>query len=421
MAGAPREDSRRGMAHPLMSLLRGVGFAFVLALLPGVAVAEEAGPIAPLVEGGAPGGSDAPRAAAVLEPVPVAAEGPWGGLPPLASQAPQQSRPAFRVLPVVASVVPGLLFHGLGPLAAGDTRTAGRLFAMEGTGLGLLAVGGVPIALTGASRRVIGPLYAVCLAGAGLFSLSAMANIYSVVSPAFTPGVAAPSLPPLELDFGYQYVSDPNFDYQHFVALGATARLDAVRLEGTARLSPNEGNARLRLGGAYRLLGEPERARGGADGTALDAEAGVLYHRFPTEGFVLLGAEVGLRGRYAMARLSPRLEGSFAEVSAGVAFQGYSFFGPINDDALHEQVLFTFGYGVYLGRSGPLRGEALLYYDHRKDDYAGGLKAGAGVPGHFGLKGRVLLSEHWGVSADVQAGSAYVARVSAVYTMGGEP
>jgi hypothetical protein len=292
---------------------------------------------------------------------------------------------------------------------------------MEGTGLGLLLVGGAPIALTGASRRLIGPLYTVSLAGAGLFSLSAMANIYSTVSPAFTPGVAAPHLPPLELDFGYQHVSDPVFDYRHFLALGATARLASVRLEGTARLSPDDGNARIRLGGAYRVLGEPEHARGGTDGTAVDVEAGGVYHRFPTEGFTLAGVELGLRGRYAMARLSPSLEGSFSEVSVGLAFQGYSFFGPTSEDALHQQLLFTFGYGVYLGRAGPLLGEALLYYDHRKDDYAGGLKAGAGVPGHFGLRGRVLLSERWGVSADVQAGSAYVARLSAVYTIGGKP
>jgi hypothetical protein len=409
------------MAHPRMSLPCGVGLVFVLALWPGGARSEEAPAFSPAEAGAATAASDAPRSDPEMALIPESSEGVVGGLPPLAPPALVQPPPSFRVLPAVASVVPGLLFHGLGPLAAGDTRTAGRLFAMEGTGLGLLLVGGAPIALTGASRRLIGPLYTVCLAGASLFSVSAMANIYSTVAPAFTPGVAAPRLPPLELDFGYQHVSDPSFDYRHFMALGATARLELIRLEGTARLSPDDGNTRLRLGGAYRVLGEPEGARGGADGTALDVEAGGVYHRFPTEGFLMTGAELGLRGRYAMARLSPRLEGSFAEVGLGLALQGYRYFGPAGEDALHEQLLFTFGYGVYLGRSGPLRGEALLYYDHRKDDYAGGLKAGAGVPGHFGLRGRVLLSERWGVSADVQAGSAYVARLSAVYTLGGEP
>lgn len=390
------------MIHPRRSLPRVAGLVLVLALWPEGVRSEEAG-----------------QAEGAL--LPVASEGALGGLPPLGTPVLGPPPPPFQVLPAVTSVVPGLLFHGLGPLTAGDTRTAGRLFAMEGAGLGLLLAGGAPIALTGASRRLIGPLYTVCLAGASLFSVSALANIYSTVAPAFTPGVAAPRLPPLELDFGYQHVSDSNFDYRHFLALGATARLATVRLEGTARLAPGEGNTRLRLGAGYRLLGEPEQARGGADGTALDVEAGAVYHRFPTEGFLMMGGELGLRGRYAMARLSPRLEGSFAEVGLGLALQGYRLFGAVAEDALHEQLLFTFGYGVYLGRAGPLRGEALLYYDHRKDDYAGGLKAGAGVPGHFGLRGRVLLSERWGVSADVQAGSAYVARLSAVYALGGEP
>ncbi|HEX8697599.1 MAG TPA: hypothetical protein VF815_02065 [Myxococcaceae bacterium] len=364
--------------------------------------------------------SEAPKA---LE-APVGAEVPGGFVrvePPSASLLTPQPRPDFRVLPVVASVVPGLLFHGLGPLTAGDTRTAGRLFALEGAGLGLLITSGIPIFLTGASRRVIGPLYAVALAGGSLFSISAMANIYSAVSPAFEPGVPAASLPPLELDFGYQYVSDPNFDYGHFMALGVTTRLDVVRLEAAARLAVDEGNARVRLGGAYRLLGAPERARGGEDGTAVDLEVGAIYHRFPSEGFLVTGGEMGVKGRYAMARMSPRLAGSFAEASVGLAFQGYRFFGPVSEDALHQQLLFTFAYGVYLGRGGPLKGEAMLYYDHRKDDYAGGIKGGAGVLGHFGLRGRMLLSERWGVSADVQAGSAYVTRLSAVYALGGEP
>jgi len=409
------------MTHPGSALRLRVGLVWVLAFWPGGGRAEEASEPAPSEHIAAPGASDVPQEGAGLAQIPVGSGGPLAGPSLLGSAELAQPRPGFRVFPVVASVVPGLLFHGLGPLAAGDMRTAGRLFALEGAGLGLILAGGTPLALTGASRRVVGPLAAMCAAGVGLFSISAMANLYSTVSPAFTPGMAAASLPPLELDFGYQHVSDTNFDYRHFLALGATARLSSVRLETAARWAPGDGNTRLRLGGAYRLFGAPEQARSGADGTALDVEGGVIYHRFPTEGFFMGSTELGVRGRYAMARMSPRLEGSFAEMSAGLAFQGYGYFGPTTEDALHQQLLFTFGYGVYLGRGGPLRGEALLYYDHRKDDYAGGLKAGAGVPGHFGLRGRVLLSERWGMSADVQAGSAYVARVSAVYTLGGEP
>ncbi len=277
------------MSHPLLSLPHGVGLVLVLALWPGVARSEDAPESSPPELGATVAASDAPLEGSEAKLIPGASEGELAGLAPLGHHDLMRPPPPFKVLPAVASVVPGLLFHGLGPLAAGDTRTAGRLFAMEGTGLGLLMVGGAPIALTGASRRLIGPLYAVCLAGASLFSVSAMANIYSTVAPAFTPGVAAPRLPPLELDFGYQHVSDPNFDYRHFLALGATARLSSVRLEGAARVAANDGNARIRLGGAYRLMGEPEQARGGTDGSALDVEAGGVYHRFPTEGFLMTG------------------------------------------------------------------------------------------------------------------------------------
>ncbi|MCP3063134.1 hypothetical protein LXT21_30600 [Myxococcus sp. K38C18041901] len=349
---------------------------------------------------------------------PAAREGALTLMPASSSSEPRE----FQVLPAVVAVVPGLLFHGLAPAVAGDGHTAKRLFALEGAGLGLIAAGGVPIVLTGASRKTIAPLYAVTLAGFSVFGISALANLYSVVSPTFDPGVPPPSLPPLELEMGYQYVSDTSFDYDHFVSLGAVARFDEVKLRATARLAPDEGNTQVRVGGAYRLLGVPERRLEGSDGSSLDAELVGLFHRFPTEGFAVIGADLGLRGRYAMSRVSPALAGSFAEVSLGMSLQGYSYFGPVDDGNLHTQLLFTFGYGVWLGRGGgPFRGEAMLYYDHRKDDFAGGVRSlGGGVVGNFGLRGRVLLTDSWGVAAEAQAGGALVGRLSLIYAFGGD-
>ncbi|MBE4750421.1 hypothetical protein G4177_19830 [Corallococcus sp. ZKHCc1 1396] len=329
--------------------------------------------------------------------------------------------PPFKALPVVVAVVPGLLLHGLGAWAAGDTATAKQLFAVEAVGLGLLGAGLVPIALTGASRRTIGPLYAVSLTGAGLFSMSMLANLYAVTSPGLGQGKVPSTLPPLEFDLGYQYVGDATADYQNFFAVGAVARLSAVRLEASARLAPDEGNAWIRAGAAYRLWGAPERAPGSGDGTALDVEGFATYHRYPTEGFTLGGGEVSLRGRYAMARLSPRMAGSFAEGSVGLSYQGYSYPGEVADDNLHGQLLYTFGYGVWLGRGGPFRGEAMLYYDHRKDGLVGGLRGrGGGIIGSFGLRGRVLLTDRWGVAAEAQAGGALMGRLSLVYAVGGD-
>ncbi|WP_338872058.1 hypothetical protein [Myxococcus stipitatus] len=344
-----------------------------------------------------------------------------GTLTLLPESSPSATSRSFQVLPAAVAVVPGLLFHGLAPAIAGDGQTARRLFAMEGTGLGLIALGGVPIALTGASRRTIAPLYAVTLAGFSVFGISALANLYSVVSPTFDPGIPSASLPPLELEMGYQYVSDTSFDYDHFVALGAVARLDSVKLEATARLAPDDGNAQVRLGGAWRLLGAPEQRRGGTDGSSLDAELYALYHRYPTEGFTVFGGDLGLRGRFAMSRVSPSLAGSFAEASIGMSLQGYSYPGPVSDGNLHEQLLYGFGYGVWLGRGGPFKGEAMIFYDHRKDGFAGGLRTfGGGVVGNFGLRGRALLTESWGVAAEVAAGGALVGRLSLIYALGGE-
>ncbi|RKH56618.1 hypothetical protein [Corallococcus aberystwythensis] len=330
-------------------------------------------------------------------------------------------RPPFKALPVAVAVVPGLVLHGLGAWSAGDPVTARGLFAAEAIGLGLIGAGLVPIALTGASRKTIGPLYAVTLTGAGVFSLSMLANLYAVTSPAFDPGQVPDTLPPLEFDLGYQYVHDATAEYRNFFALGAVARLSAVRLEASARLAPDEGNTLIRAGAAYRLWGAPERRPGLGDGTSLDVEGFATYHRYPTEGFTLGGGEVALKGRYAMARFGPRFSGSFVEGGLGLSFQGYSYPGRVSDDNLHTQLLYTFGYGVWLGRGGPLRGEAVLYYDHRKDGLVGGLRGrGGGMIGSFGVRGRVLLTERWGVAAEAQAGGALMGRLALVYAVGGD-
>ncbi len=250
--------------------------------------------------------------------------------PPSASLLTPQPRPDFRVLPVVASVVPGLLLHGLGPLAAGDTRTAGRLFAMEGTGLGLLIISGRPIFLTGASRRVVGPLYAVALAGGGpVLAVRAGEPLLHGVSRVHAGSGRAASLPPLELDFGYQHVSDPNFDYRHFLALGATARLYVGAAGGLRAAVSGRGQ---HAGAAGRSVPGAGRA-GGRTGRRRMARRWMwrprpIYHRFPTEGFFTGSAEVGVRGRYAMARMSPRLRGLVRRGERGPGLPGLPLLRP---------------------------------------------------------------------------------------------
>ena len=64
----------------------------------------------------------------------------------------------------------------------------------------------------------------------------------------------------------------------------------------------------------------------------------------------------------------------------------------------------------------------MLYYDHRHDDFAAGLKVPgipSGVAGHFGFLARAFVTEHWGMSVEAMAGSAYVLGASMLFRQGG--
>jgi hypothetical protein len=68
-------------------------------------------------------------------------------------------------------------------------------------------------------------------------------------------------------------------------------------------------------------------------------------------------------------------------------------------------------------------GEAKTYYQQRHDDYAAGFKLpalGSGFGGHGGFYGQHFFADHWGVSADVSMGSAYVAELNLLFREGAD-
>jgi hypothetical protein len=76
---------------------------------------------------------------------------------------------------------------------------------------------------------------------------------------------------------------------------------------------------------------------------------------------------------------------------------------------------------MYIGWPGSPRGEITLYYDHRHDDFAAGLKTpglGSGVAGHFGAEAHLFVSNHWGVAAEAAVGSAYLTGLSILFRHG---
>jgi hypothetical protein len=372
------------------------------------------GPALAIVAAGAPASASAPAPA----PAPASAPAPAQDPPPASISGPR------RALAAGAAVVPGLLVHGAGHLVAGQTATGLRLLAIEGAGFGMLAGGLGLLAVTGASRRFAGPLVLMTATGGGLFLLSAVADLYGVLAPDGGLGAPPAAMPWVETQLGLRYVYDPTFSYRSFVAQAVDLRWRSLRLMPSAWFALDDANARIRVLGALRFFG-PQASGGGAaarDGSFLELETAGTHHRYASDGFSITTGEVSLQGRLDLARLAPTLRGAFAEMGWGVALEAHRYHGIATEG--NELLLARFAFGAYLGHEGYPRGEAALYYDHRHDGFAAGLKMtglGSGVAGHFGMEGRLYLDPQWGLLLDAQVGSAYVAGLSVLFRHGGTP
>lgn len=347
-----------------------------------------------------------------------------GGQPD--AEARRQKRP--RLLPVAAALVPGVILHGAGHFAAGDRQVARRLFALEGIGLGLFAAGGVPLLVTGASRHYSGPTVAFLVSGIGVFGLSWLADIYGSAAgdsragapPTISPG----SLVPLELSAGYGYVYDPRFDYRQFGVFGATARIGPLRLAPSAWIAVDDDNQRLRQEATWRVAGAGT-SRPTGDGSTVEVTAALTHHRYPGEKFAVSTGETSLGGRLDMARVGDSLAGSFAELSLGVGLEVINYYADRAGADLGELLFVRFGYGLVVGRPGGFHGEVSLYYDHRRDTFAGGVSPGggpgSGFAGLFGAGLALHLGGRWGVRALVEQGAARVAHVALTARLGQAP
>jgi hypothetical protein len=316
--------------------------------------------------------------------------------------------------------VPGLVVHGSGHFALGQPRTARNLLLMEGVGLGLFLSGGLTIVLTGASRYFVAPAATATMLGFGLFSTSYLADVYGTVS---SDGDAARSRyrspARWETELGYRRIDDPEFAYRDLVVERVSRQIGPLRLSPSGVFSLRGDTARYRVESQYRLAGNVDDPRP-SDVSFLDVTLGFVHQRHRPEHFSRSSVELSLDGRYDFARLGPTLRGAFLELGAGYALArtDYDLSGLKVPGDLEHVLLGRVGFGVTLrGKSAP-GSEALLYYDHRHDDYVAGLKLtgiGSGVLGHFGFAARWFFNENVGVGLDVQAGSAYLGGASLLF------
>lgn len=316
--------------------------------------------------------------------------------------------------PELAAVFPGIILHGSGTFLQRRKQTTERLLLMEGAGVFTTLLSGFVLFQTGAARDWVGPAALTAVAGAGTFGLSFLANVYATWAPAEGWGEARRELPLLESRFGYLHVIDPQFEYRHFLSTRLDGRIGAWHVAAGAAHAPLQANQRYELLAGYRALGARQGAVG-ADGSYLEPQLGFSEHRFDEDGFVSRVLEVMIEGRVDSHRYLPDVRGAFFQVGAGLARQWLAFEVPGVDTTTATSLLLAhMGFGVYLGNrsgAGSPGGEVELYYDHRHDGFAGGLKTyglGSGPAGHFGLLGAYRLSRSFGLRAQGEVGSAWV-------------
>jgi hypothetical protein len=324
--------------------------------------------------------------------------------------------PGRRTAAVAAALVPGLILRGSGHFVAGEREAARRLLVAGGAGAGALLLGLTALAATGASRYTVGPLAAVSMTGAGLFLGSALADVYGVAVPAGGLGDVTPG-PRWLVELGARYVANPNptMSAEALSVEAITFRAARFRVGVEAQAALDEANARLRAPAALALW------RPGA-GTQVEVEIAVSHHHQGPGAVSRTLGEAGLVGRFDFGRLAPTMAGSFLDAAAGVAVGAARY----HDLATEAMSLLTggVGFGFRVGRGPRAGGEIAVFYDHRHDGFAEGLKArglASGPLGHFGARADLFATAAWGVRLDAQVGSAIVAGASLLWRPGGPP
>jgi hypothetical protein len=316
-------------------------------------------------------------------------------------------------LPEIAAVFPGIFIHGAGPWLQRRNQTAERLMLLEGATVLATLTSGVVLFQTGAARDVVGPTALVGAAGVSGFAVSFLANVYATWAPEDGFGQPLRRSPLLESSLGYFYVYDPQFEYRHFAAAEVSGRLAAWHATVAAAIGQN--NQRLKIGAGYRLLGPRGRGAGPAlDGSYLEPRLAYTHHDFDSDAFSSQVYELALEGRLDLDRFLPDVRGAFFEAEAGWAKQVFHHELPGSDPNTWTSLLLArMAFGLYLGnrRSEAAGGEAQVYYDHRHDGFAGGLKVnglGSGPAGHFGLLASYQFAPLVGLRLRAEAGSAYI-------------
>lgn len=319
-----------------------------------------------------------------------------------------------RIVGTVLAASPGgFLLRGIGSWYVNDWNTGKRLAKIAGLGLGLMLAGGIPTGVSGGNPYLLVPFVPMLVAGTGLFVQSWFADIANAA------GVDSLGQPrarvPWSIEGGLVWTHDA---YRDRALFRGAARVAAGRLElgATAYVHDTE---RTYLAGdlsiGVRILGAEPHGWWIDDGSFLMVRGTARVRDDAADHVQVTTGEIELLGRLDLFRVSKVLDGSFAEMSTGGGLERAAFDGASEKGGL---LLGRFAYGMYLGR----RGEAKLYYDHRRDGFAGGIAAyrAAGFVGSVGAMVDLRIAGRWGMHAELEIGSTWVTSLGLRY-LGGRP
>jgi len=358
----------------------------------------------------------APRDARA-EPPPTDEPAPRADEPaPRADEIAPRSRPApstlRRVVAVGAAIVPGVLVRGAGSYVVGERRTAKRLLELGAIGLAAGAIGGAAVGGSGGSPYFIWPAVPVAVLGGGLLVPSWFADIWVAAGAERVRG-GPRAAPPWSIELSTTGLRDP---YRARVLPGAAATVELGRLGLGASALLDAGGA-SRTGGVearWHILGAPATGGPIEDGSRLYARAAARYHHDDPDDLALATAELEVVLRGELRHVDPRLAGLFLELATGAGVERAGYARGAHD--LGAILLARFAWGAYLGR----RGEAALFYDHRRDDLAGGLYAwrASGFVGSVGARAQAAIAGPWAVRGELQVGNAWVGTLALCYQGG---
>ncbi len=322
---------------------------------------------------------------------------------PADQRKPEDSTFEPGILPGLAALFPGVILHGSGHFAAGDTESALDLLALEGAGFLALAASLYYLSVTGASGRTIAPIMPVVTSGMSLFVYSWFADIYGSFAGNRMLSDAAPT-DIIHDDSGYGFVYDPQFAYRNFATLKMEFKHRAFYASPQLWLALDDANSRVALELSYQLIG-----RYGPFGKTqknwfnLHFVNRFGWHRYGTERFEKKWLDAAVAGRIKPGSIWKSLTGSFVSYEFGYNAEWVTFLIDADIPVLYSsQFLFRSGFGFFLGNMGELE----IYYNHRKDYFAGGL--GSGFMGFVGIDLKVHVFKAIYTELVLQTGSASV-------------